>query len=204
MWPSKVRCVSPARCAPGGPQRPCRSRPLVPALERGDAHAKVGRSLVLCDLAPLMAVEPTRKTHPTNTVVIPRRAHPMLPGSGHPRTRHLTSYKHTTDNALPTGEDLRALHEHPPIALAAGSAKRCRQRHGDCRSGHSRPAAAGRRRIGLLPSGQCVEDHVGAGDVGGKIAVRSGVKVRRRLTFWSPSEEPLDIGNWTAAPLVPL
>ena len=70
-----------------------------PALKRPHMHPQHLSRLLLCDLAPLLSIQQTRKTHPTYTLVYRCRAHRALfvPGT-----------KNTTLHELQTGDRSRA------------------------------------------------------------------------------------------------
>src|SRR5262249_14943253 len=88
----------------GHPRGPFRRFALIlvtrrPALERAHMHPQHLSRLLLCDLAPLLPIQQTRKTHPTHTLVHRCRAHRALfvPGT-----------KNTTLHELQTGDRSRA------------------------------------------------------------------------------------------------
>ena len=80
-----------------------------PALERAHMHPQHLSRLLLCDLAPLLPIQQTRKTHPTHTLVYRCRAHRALfvPGT-----------KNTTLHELQTGDRSRANYR-PSVAPLA-------------------------------------------------------------------------------------
>src|SRR5215471_12741565 len=77
-----------------------------PALERAHMPLQHLSRLLLCDLAPLLPIKQTRKTHPTHTLVYRCRAHRALfvPGT-----------KNTTLHELQTGDTSRA--NYRPISM---------------------------------------------------------------------------------------